>query len=77
MGKTVNSHIAEKKDTRGVIERGGVTPIRALAVLLGKIKEGKDFDEKSLAYKKALEAFEKARAADKKPRNTVKTYMRE
>ena len=77
MGKTVKSHIAEKKDTRGVIERGGATPLRALAVLLGKIKEGKDFDKKSSAYKKALEAFEKARASDKKPRNKVKTYMRE
>jgi len=75
MGKTVQSHMAEKKDTRGIIERGGATPIRALAALLDKLKQDKNFDKKSKEYKNALEAFEKARAADKKPRNKVKTYL--
>jgi hypothetical protein len=75
MGKTVQSHMAEKKDTRGIIERGGATPIRALAALLDKLKQDKNFDKKSAEYKNALEAFEKARAADKKPRKKVKNFL--
>ena len=75
--KTVQSHMAEKKDTRGIIESGGSTPLRALAVLLEKIRDGKKFDKKSAAYKKALEAFEGARASQKPSRKTVKTYMKD
>ena len=75
--KTVQSHMAEKKNTRGIIESGGSTPLRALSVLLEKMRDSKNFDKKSDAYKKALEAFEEARAAQKSSRKTVKMYMKD